>query len=366
MTSNGRIVGLIAAVVAVVCSFSGGACSTVECGHGTVERDGKCVSSTDIVGGERCGPGTHEGAGMACVPDEITCDPDTAYISDGGVCTGRVTSSLPEPPKCPTTPADQVCVSGWVRTFDPGSNVPYSKDTLITDESVEFWVYDPFLIIACTVAPCHDPSKAIAGPFYPAADGTYILDQDTTGRPVRATGSYVAILVRNRDGQAHGDSDWSDTAITADGKGGAMVEQLDLVAAPKTQTAAWDAAYPGILAKGMNVFMYHFVDTTQTDLSKNRTFIEDVVPNRGTNPISPEELYFFTTDRNTLEQGAAGGLTKTSTIGGAMIAQESLLPHSGVGGVVPGSTPPETISWESRLGASVPAVVFVTFFRQAQ
>jgi hypothetical protein len=112
--------------------------------------------------------------------------------------------------------------------------------------------------------------------------------------------------------------------------------------------------------------MYHWVDSNQSDLSKNRTFIEGVLPNRGTSPIAVEDLYFFTTDRNTIAQGSAGGVALTSSVGGAFVLQEALGPHSGVGGFQPGTDPPTTITWESRLGASMPGVVIITFFKQAQ
>jgi hypothetical protein len=352
------------AVVALACvagAVLASACTDTECGAGTVQSHGKCIAG----GGALCGFGTHlNEATMLCEPDVYTCDPNTADVNDAGVCIGRVTGTLPTPPSCPVVADDEICVSGWIRDFDNKGQASFGKETLVTDESVEIWVFDPFKVLLCAAAPCMVTADAISGPYYPAADGTFILDADTTGRKIKATGSFIAIGVKNKDGQPHGDSDWTEAGITASGQGGITIENFDLFAVGKAQVAAWHAAYPGIVDKGVFITMWHFLDTEEADYAKNRTFVDGVLPNRSPGAIPVDQLYFMTDDRNTLVQGSSGGVSVTTTTGGALQVQESLTPHSATGGFEPGSDPPAPITWESRQGASVPGLVFLQFFNQ--
>jgi hypothetical protein len=301
---------------------------------------------------------------MQCEPDVYTCDPNTADVNDAGVCVGRITGTLPQPPECPVPADDEICVNGWIRDFDPKGQAPFGKETLITDGSTEIWVFDPFKVLLCAAAPCMVTADAISGPYYPNADGTYILDADTTGRKIKATGSFIAIGVRNKDNEAHGDSDWTEAGITAAGQGGITIENFDLYGVGKTQVAAWHATYPGIVDKGVFVTVWHYLDPEEPDFSKNRTFLDGVLPNRSPGAIPIDQLYFMTDDRNTLVQGSAGGVSATTAVGGALLVQESLSPHAATGGFVPDSDPPEAITWESRQGASVPGLVFLQFFNQ--
>ncbi|MBI5480523.1 MAG: hypothetical protein HY906_16820 [Deltaproteobacteria bacterium] len=353
-----------------VMALQGPACSTRECGQGTVEKNGDCVA-VDI-GGRECGVGTHlEPSTLLCVPDQYTCDPDTAYVDDGGVCMGRVTGSLPPPPPCPAIAADEICVNGWLRDFDNQGKSPFSKDTLITDDSVEIWVFDPFVVLLCSATPCFDTTQAIAGPFYANADGTYLLFEDQAAPPrrIKATGSYIAIGLMNKGGgDPVGDRDWgghgvNGAGITAAGQPG-TVEEFDIYAVSKAQTDAWEATAPGSVAQGIFLTMWHYLDEAQADLAKNRTFVPGVLPNRSPSAIDITTLYFLTDDRSTLVQGSGSGVSLTTDVGGVLFVKESLGPHSATGGNVPDSDPPEAIDWESRLGASVPGLVFLQFFNQ--
>jgi hypothetical protein len=361
MTRKSVVVVALACVMGTLAAYS---CTSRECGVGTADKQGVCIAD-DSVGGVLCGTGTHlNQATMLCEPDVYTCDPDTADVNDAGVCVGRITGSLPQPLPCPVVADDEICVSGWIRDFDNKGQPTYGKDTLITDESTEIWVFDPFQVLLCTQAPCMVTADAISGPYYPAADGTFLLDADTQGRKIKATGSFIALGVKNRDATPHGDSDWTEAGITADGKGGITIENFDLFAVGKAQVAEWHAAYPGLVDKGVFITLWHWLDTGEADYAKNRTFIEGVLPNRSPGAIDITSLYFMTDDRNTLEVGSAGGVNVTTAAGGVLQVQEALTPHSATGGFVPGSAPPVSITWESRQGASVPGLVFLQFFNQ--
>ncbi|MBI5480527.1 MAG: hypothetical protein HY906_16840 [Deltaproteobacteria bacterium] len=276
---------------------------------------------------------------------------------------GECRQPLPPPPSCPAVGAAEICVNGWVRDFDDKGSNPYGRDTLITDDSVEIWVFDPFMVLLCSTPPCFDTNQAIAGPFYANSDGTYLLFEDRASPPrrINATGSYIAIGTMNKGGTPVGGRNWVGCGITADGKPGTVAD-LDIYAVGQAQIDAWEASYAGLLSKGILVLMWQYLDVGEPDPTKNRTFIAGVTPNRSPSPIDVSSFYFMTTDRNTVVQGSAGGVNRTSEVGGALFVRETLGPHSATGGVVPGSSTP--VDWESRLGASVPSLVFVQFFNQ--
>jgi hypothetical protein len=340
------------------------ACSSRQCGLGTVERAGDCVAEDNAR--TQCGAGTHlEPVTLVCVPDQYTCDPDTTYVADGGVCTGRVTDSLPVPPVCPAIGADEICVTGWLRDFDNHGQEAFSKNTLITDDSVELWVFDPFKVLVCTAPPCFDTSLALAGPYYANADGTYILDHDQQDPPrrIKATDSYIAIGTMNRGGTPAGSRNWVGSGITAPGQAG-IYKELDIYAVSQKQVDSWEETAPGMLETGIFVTMWHHLDQVEPDFTKNRTFISGVLPNRSPAAVDIGSLYFMTDDRLTLAQGSATGVNLTTEVGGAIWLGETLGNHSATGGDVPGSDPPQPIDWDSRLGASVPGLVFLQFFTQ--
>jgi hypothetical protein len=190
-----------------------------------------------------------------------------------------------------------------------------------------------------------------------------VLFEDAADPPrrIKATGSYIALGLRTKDNPA--DGVWAESGITAGGQPG-VIEDLDIFAVSKTQTAVWEATAPGIVNRGIFLTMWHYLDESQADLTKNRTFVPGVLPNRSPSAVDITTLYFLTDDRNTLVQGASDGVSLTTEVGAAMFIGETLGPHSATGGDVPGSDPPEAITWESRLGAAVPGLVFLQFFNQ--
>src|SRR5687768_8388585 len=69
--------GLPLVTLSLAAGLSNMSCTRVECGTGTVERDGLCVPADMQPGNANCGPGTVLGT-MGCEVETPTqCEPDT-------------------------------------------------------------------------------------------------------------------------------------------------------------------------------------------------------------------------------------------------------------------------------------------------
>src|SRR5215813_13216231 len=89
-------------------------CTNVECGDGTIDKDGKCVSSNNQFNDTMCGPGTHIGTTGKCEADVVECDPATTTAETDPVtgvttCVGTGStgcgSSISRPASRSPTPA---------------------------------------------------------------------------------------------------------------------------------------------------------------------------------------------------------------------------------------------------------------------
>jgi hypothetical protein len=90
LSTAARATAASAALAAVLALQSG--CTSVECGFGTIERDGDCVAAEQATDDSECGEGTIlDPSGQFCVP-EVVCDPATTVVveqPDGSfVCEG--------------------------------------------------------------------------------------------------------------------------------------------------------------------------------------------------------------------------------------------------------------------------------------
>lgn len=104
-------------------------CSTVECGTGTIERDGDCVASEQATDDSECGEGTIlDPSGEFCIP-EVVCDPATTVLveqPDGTfICEGQGVGELPacgEPLPCPQASGSTTSICGQL--YDVESDDP--------------------------------------------------------------------------------------------------------------------------------------------------------------------------------------------------------------------------------------------------
>jgi hypothetical protein len=116
----------VALVTALAASQSG--CSTVECGEGTIERDGDCVGSNQTTVPATCGDGTILVNGT-CVAEAV-CDPSSTVlvpVGDGTfICEGQGGGELPacDAPAQPCPQASGTTISICGQFYDVESDDP--------------------------------------------------------------------------------------------------------------------------------------------------------------------------------------------------------------------------------------------------
>src|SRR5438132_13788996 len=117
------------AIAAAVLASHG--CKGVECGEGTLEKNGTCVGADDTVGNAKCGTFTHLD-GDKCVPDlsPTTCDTSTTAPNvdpSTGVttCVGTGATSCASALACPPPSAGKQTICGQI--YDLENGMPFSE-----------------------------------------------------------------------------------------------------------------------------------------------------------------------------------------------------------------------------------------------
>ena len=193
-----RFFVIAAAVIAVSATALAG-CEQVECGEGTVDKNGVCVpvnvpDATDTE--SLCGPGSYwnDDLGQCFVDPAEVCGPGTEVKWNeehtSFVCTSTGQSDLPECP--PPDDSGNICINGWIKWLvNPDDETSFIKDT-ITDASLlstmEIVIYDPL-----DYASVGSESQPLGYATIDPATGTFIA----TGIQVPGNG-YIGIVVRDK------------------------------------------------------------------------------------------------------------------------------------------------------------------------
>src|SRR5438309_3649674 len=103
------------------------ACKSIECGTGTIDRDGTCAPADDMVGTAMCGPFTMI-QGNQCVPmcPPTICEPGTTEEETGSdgvtTCKGTgVAAGCSGDITCPNPASGKQTICGQIYNFEDGS-----------------------------------------------------------------------------------------------------------------------------------------------------------------------------------------------------------------------------------------------------
>src|SRR5258705_2008488 len=112
-------------LLAIAILFSHG-CKGVECGEGTLEKNGTCVASDETVGTAKCGAFTKL-VGDTCVPqfpptvcDDTSTDPNVDMSTGVTTCIGNGATSCAMPIACPTPSAGKQTICGQIYDLETG------------------------------------------------------------------------------------------------------------------------------------------------------------------------------------------------------------------------------------------------------
>lgn len=343
-------------ISAVLASGSAG-CKEIECGVGTVERNGTCQPADDTVGNAMCGPFT-ELQGDKCVPmfpptecDQGTTAPDIDPETGVTTCVGTGGGGCSATFACPAPAAGKQTICGQLYDFE--NNMTFAaaaasggKCTTPTADgpcSLALRAYDALQFGA-------NPMTAVpltVGDVYIDDCGRYRLTDITV-----PTGPFIGIGIDDADGAKMGPLGTTNIVGVATPKLASMATRdFEAWIVKKSTTDQWTASGGPPLSGGIyaNVFRGH------------RSGIDNqagVTTTRNGNPNTTNDYYFTAsqTTRQTIDPLATmTGMNGTALITNAAVSEN--VAYAGTGVI------PATCIWEAHAGASLPNIVFIQLFR---
>ena len=341
----------LTSVVMLVPAASQFACQTIECGEGSIERDGVCVPAEDGTDSVNCGPGTIVGASGLCEPEleSTVCDPETTVAildPETGVttCYGTATGCGTRL-ACGTADPGRVSVCGQL--YDLATDAPIQVDGTLSRR-------------------CDDPEAIQEGPclldikFYDALQ--FAANPNTT--PLTYDELFVDECGR-----------FKATNIVRPSLGFLGIGIDDETGAPDTYRRT-GTAFPvssGQARNGEEVYVVETSDeqawSSQAGLTAGNGFFEQgafmVVYYDGDTPVEgvtiteagntePANDFYFSDTSATTRTMIDPDLTATGINGAGIKTMSSLAEHSGTGGERDGCT------WSTAQGAAIPTVIFFT------
>ncbi len=344
-------------LISAVLAASQGGCKSIECGDGTIERNGNCVGGDTIVGNAMCGPFTTL-QGDKCVPmfPPTQCDPGTTSTdvdpatgvttcvgtgSSGG-CTGAFA--------CPAPATGKQTICGQIYDFE--NNMPFATSNATGAQCTAATADGPCALkIQAYDAIQFGTNPATATPL-----STAPLYIDDCGR-YRVTdisvpaGPFIGLGLDDAMG-TNGPAGVTNTVGIAIPKAPGMANRdFEAWIVKKSTTDQWIASGAQPLSGGyyMNVFRGH------------RTGFDNapgVQATRGGNPNTANDYYFTpaqTTRQTILTSATVTGMNGTALITNATVAEGPT--YAGQGGI------PAECVWEAHAGAAIPGIVFIQLFR---
>ena len=341
---------------AVLASGSAG-CKNVECGVGTVERDGNCQPANETVGNAMCGPFT-ELQGDKCVPmfPPTECDPGTTAADvdpETGVttCVGTGGGGCSASFACPAPVAGKQTICGQLYDFENNLTFANAGATgakcaaASTDGpcSLSIRAYDALQFGA-------NPMTAVPlviGDVYVDDCGRYRLTDITP-----PSGPFIGIGIDDADAGKMGPLGTTNIVGVATPKTVSMAtKDFEAWIVKKSTTDQWVASGAPPLSGGyyVNVFRGH------RSGMDNQAGVQST---RSGNPNPTNDYYFAPAE--TTRQTVSPAATVTGANGTALITNASVsesVAYAGTG-VIPASC-----VWEAHAGASLPNIVFIQLFR---
>jgi hypothetical protein len=349
---------LVAILLVALMPLAGTGCAQLECGEGTIERDGTCAPADETPDPTVCGPGTQLGPSGTC-ESIVVCDPDTTTpVTDpvtgevtcvgtggGGDCTTPLSG-------CATATAGTMTMCGRLYDVEDDSEIGMgSTDATACPGTGE------------ATGPCAlqiRPYDALLFAANPTTTPPLVSDeifQDHCGRfrikNIQPAGApFIGLGVDDHPMHTGNNQKLTGVAFPTQ----TATARTDIVA--YTTSAATDAMWgassgegASLAALGVYVNIYRDNGTPGDPLSG--AVAEGIQILRGGQPITNDDFYFSDTDTN--RTTVDPGLNATGANGtGLVLGQPNLAPYTGTP-----SPPGASCNWYSSNGASIPSVVFV-------
>ena len=334
-------------------------CKGVDCGAGTIERDGECAPATSDPDNANCGPGTQLGPSGKCEPilppaecdpgsTEPVLDPETGIITCVGTGTGDCTTPLGG---CDMASATTMTVCG--RIYD------LRDDTEVGMGSAD-------------TSPCAAPEATGACGLRIAAFDALMFAANPTGTPpLTAAETYLDHCGRFRFREINPAGAPFIGIGVDDAAGNPDNNKLTGIAFPTAtntaknntvvyvQRATTDAMWTtssgeptSLAAQGVYVNIYREVGAGNMPFSGSVATGVQVL--KGGVQI-PNDDYYFSNPETQLRTTVDNGRANTGANGtGLVLNQPGLASYGGTMGPLPGGC-----SWYISQGGAIPGVVFV-------
>ena len=358
------------AIFLFVLAAGASGCKSVDCGPGTIERNGTCDPADIATGSATCGEGTIL-VGDRCEPElpPTTCDPSTtAEMPDpnnpgvticvgtgGGGCTGTFA--------CPTPTSGKQTICGQI--YDITDNKPFqgaATGALCTGSettgpcALKIGSYDALLF---GMNPS-DPNAVLPNGGVEIDDcGRYRVKNIT---PPTA---FIGLGFDDKNATMVGDPAGitNTTGVATLASPDTATNGLEAWIAPKATTDMWTASGGPPVSAGIYVGIFRAHKCDATGLCTGDKFANQpgVTMYLGTQPLTNDDYYFTaaetghtTIDAAATVTGANGtGLLKNASVG-------NLTNYTGNGGI----TDTTNCRWESKAAASLPNIVFFQVYRK--
>lgn len=360
-------------LLSLLASLTASGCNGIDCGPGTIERNGTCAPADENPDPSSCGPFTHL-VGETCVPDNpptecgmntmAVTDPETGIVTCVGTG-GGTDCATPLPCPNPTGSTKQT-ICGQIYDFEnmtkfAGTGAAQCDATTPTASgpcALALSAYDAlnFASNPATATPLAVGSKYIDN------CGRFKLENvETSG-----TGPYIGIGVDDAVGM--GPTGISVTAAVATGKlAMGVTNNVEAFIVKPSTAQMWGTTSGGGVSLQTGVFATLFRKHKLPLVNASFDPFEPqsgVVIQRGSPALdvpSTNAFYFGANvvDHTTIDPAAtATGVNGTGLVNDANVMRDSLS-YLGKNGLGTGCR------WENHGGASLPGIVYIQIFRKA-
>ena len=349
---------LVIIMVALVPLLQAG-CKGIECGQGTVERDGECAPASDNPSNANCGPGTVLGPSGKCEPQipPTECDPSSTMPvldPETGItlCVGTGTGDCSTPlGSCDMAAAGTMTMCGRIYDLLDDTEVGAAATDTSPCAAAEATGacalrLDVFDAVQFALNPTGTPPLAAAEKYLDHCGRFRFRNINAAGAPFIGIG--VDDVTGNPDNNKLTGVAFPFASATARNNIVAYVQRA-------TTDAMWTstAGEPTSLAQ-QGVYVNIYREVGAGNMPFDGSVAAGVQILRGGAPITADDYYFSNPEpqlRTTVDQAR----TTTGPNGTALVLnQPDLMSYGGTMGPLPGGC-----MWYQSTGAAIPGVVFV-------
>jgi hypothetical protein len=349
------------------------ACKSIECGTGTIERDGTCAPSDETVGTAECGPFTTI-MGNQCVPiyPPTICEPGTTTEDTGsdGVTTCRGTggpagcnSDIP----CPNPSSGKQTICGQIYNFEDNTKFQGAATGAACAGTETTGPCALQIVAYDAVAFAHNSTMMPPVATTPQAVGKVVIDD--CGRyaveDITPPGTPFLALGFDDRGQPLGPTGVTvTTGVALPSAADTKTQKFEAFVLDQSVIGTWTASGGPSFANGIyaSVFRAHTCDdgTCIGDSFANQSGVQ-ITKSSVVNGAN--DFYFLAADGMTRQHVDA--VNSTSANGTGLLINASVddsLAYSGTMGI----TDTTNCQWESHAAANVPGLLFIQIYRKTR